>query len=102
MKFYDSPLFFCPLLGEQSRGPRPSDFHFEPGGVYVAGSKALRRKAQVAEKVEVQEALPPAGVLGRSPCAMRRNAFSVKPRSDIRGHTRSYRFFEVSAQRQAL
>ena len=46
--------------------PQPSGFRSEPGNVY-AGFGSLARKAQTTDKVEVQEVVPPAGVLGGAP-----------------------------------
>ena len=42
-------------------------------------SAALRSKAQVADKVEVQEALPPAGVLGAEPLRLMPQHFPREP-----------------------
>ena len=45
----------------------------------MAGSTVLRSKAQVAEKVEVQEALPPAGGLGADPLSLMPQQFPREP-----------------------
>ena len=57
----------------------PLDSRSETGGLYVGVSAALLRKAQVAEKVEVQEAVPPAGVLGAEPLSLMPQHFPCEP-----------------------
>ena len=52
-----------------------------------------RRMAQVAEKVEVQEALPPAGVLGAEPLSLMPQHFPREP---------AKRCFQAMASNQGL
>ena len=46
---------------------------------HTSVSAVLRSKAQAADKVEVQEALPPAGVLGAEPLSLMPQHFPREP-----------------------
>ena len=61
-----------------SEGCDPPIFIPNPAAC-TPGSAALLRKAQVAEKVEVQEALPPAGILGAEPLSLMPQHFPREP-----------------------
>ena len=56
---------------------QPSDFHSKPGGMYV-GFGSLAQQGQ-GEKVEAQEALPPAVVLGAESLSLMSQHFPREP-----------------------
>ena len=63
---------------ETSEGRSPPMLIPKPAAC-TSVSAALRSKAQVADKVEVQEALPPAGVLGADPLSLMPQHFPREP-----------------------
>ena len=67
-----------------SEGRSPPIFILHPA--YAPGAPVLLDKAQDADKVEVQEALPPAGVLGAEPLSLMPRRF---PRETARCRSRA-------------